>query len=50
MIRVQSSPIHHQFETIGWLEAREARVTMRFWALGQVTAVAGLVVFLIGRY
>ena len=42
-----SSPIHHHFEAIGW---PETKVTMRFWILGQISAVAGLIVFLIGRY
>jgi phospho-N-acetylmuramoyl-pentapeptide-transferase len=42
-----SSPIHHHFEAIGW---PETKITMRFWILGQVSAVLGLVVFLIGRY
>jgi phospho-N-acetylmuramoyl-pentapeptide-transferase len=42
-----SSPIHHHFEAIGW---PETKVTMRFWILGQVAAIAGLMVFLIGRY
>jgi phospho-N-acetylmuramoyl-pentapeptide-transferase len=41
-----SSPIHHHFEAIGW---PEAKVTMRFWILGQVAAVAGLIIFLTGR-
>jgi phospho-N-acetylmuramoyl-pentapeptide-transferase len=38
-----SSPIHHHFEAIGW---PETKVTMRFWILGQVTGVIGLIVFL----
>ncbi|HSW80272.1 MAG TPA: phospho-N-acetylmuramoyl-pentapeptide-transferase [Candidatus Saccharimonadales bacterium] len=42
-----SSPLHHHFEAIGW---PETKVTMRFWILGQVAAIAGLVVFLLGRY
>jgi phospho-N-acetylmuramoyl-pentapeptide-transferase len=42
-----SSPIHHHFEAIGW---PETKVTMRFWILGQVAAIAGLIVFLLGRY
>ncbi|HYH36527.1 MAG TPA: phospho-N-acetylmuramoyl-pentapeptide-transferase [Candidatus Saccharimonadales bacterium] len=42
----QSSPIHHHFEAIGW---PETKVTMRFWILGQVAAVLGLIVFLMGR-
>lgn len=40
-----SSPIHHHFEAIGW---PETKVTMRFWILGQVAAVLGLIVFLLG--
>jgi phospho-N-acetylmuramoyl-pentapeptide-transferase len=42
----RSSPIHHHFEAIGW---PETKVTMRFWVLGQVAGVVGLVMFLIGR-
>jgi phospho-N-acetylmuramoyl-pentapeptide-transferase len=42
-----SSPIHHHFEAIGW---PETKVTMRFWILGQIAGVLGLVVFLVGRY
>jgi phospho-N-acetylmuramoyl-pentapeptide-transferase len=41
-----SSPIHHHFEAIGW---PETKVTMRFWILGQVCAVLGLIVFLMGN-
>jgi phospho-N-acetylmuramoyl-pentapeptide-transferase len=41
-----SSPIHHHFEAIGW---PETKVTMRFWILGQMASVLGLIVFLIGR-
>ncbi len=41
-----SSPIHHHFEAIGW---PETKVTMRFWILGQVAGVLGLVLFLLGR-
>ena len=42
-----SSPIHHHFEAIGW---PETKVTMRFWILGQIAAVLGLILFLLGRY
>jgi len=42
-----SSPIHHHFEAIGW---PETKVTMRFWIIGQVAAVLGLIIFLLGRY
>lgn len=41
-----SSPIHHHFEAIGW---PETKVTMRFWILGQVAGVLGIITFLIGR-
>ena len=41
-----SSPIHHHFEAIGW---PETKITMRFWILGQIAAVLGLIVFLLGR-
>jgi phospho-N-acetylmuramoyl-pentapeptide-transferase len=41
-----SSPIHHHFEAIGW---PETKVTMRFWILGQVSAVLGLIIFLLGK-
>jgi phospho-N-acetylmuramoyl-pentapeptide-transferase len=39
-----SSPIHHHFEAIGW---PETKVTMRFWLIGQVGAVVGLMIFLL---
>ena len=41
-----SSPIHHHFEAIGW---PETKVTMRFWILGQVASVLGIIIFLVGR-
>lgn len=41
------APIHHHFEASGW---PETKVTMRFWILGQVSAVLGLLAFLLGRY
>jgi phospho-N-acetylmuramoyl-pentapeptide-transferase len=42
-----SSPLHHHFEALGW---PETKVTMRFWILGQVSGVLGLIAFLVGRY
>ena len=42
-----SSPIHHHFEAIGW---PETKVTMRFWILGQIAGVLGLMIFLVGQY
>lgn len=41
-----SSPIHHHFEAIGW---PETKVTMRFWILGEISGVLGLMLFLVGR-
>jgi len=41
------APIHHHFEATGW---PETKVTMRFWILGQVAGVLGLIVFLLGNY
>lgn len=41
------APIHHHFEASGW---PETKVTMRFWVLGQVAAVMGLILFLVGNY
>ncbi len=41
------APIHHHFEAVGW---PETKVTMRFWVIGQVAAVIGLIVFLLGKW
>ena len=41
------SPIHHHFEAKGW---PEAKVTMRFWVIGQVCALTGLALFIVGNY
>lgn len=41
-----SAPIHHHFEALGW---PETKVTMRFWIIGAITAILGLVIGLIGR-
>lgn len=41
----KSSPIHHHFEASGW---PETKVTMRFWILGQVSGVLGLIIYLLG--
>lgn len=41
------SPLHHHFEATGW---PETKVTMRFWVLGQVAAVSGLIIFVVGGY
>ena len=40
-----SSPIHHHFEALGW---PEYKITMRFWVIGAVSTIAGLVIALLG--
>lgn len=40
-----STPIHHHFEAIGW---PETKVTMRFWIIGELAAIVGLTLFIIG--
>lgn len=42
-----SSPLHHHFEALGW---PETKVTMRFWILGQVAGVLGLIAYFLGRF
>ena len=41
-----SAPIHHHFEAKGW---PESKVTMRFWVIGMVTAVVGVIIGVLGR-
>lgn len=41
-----STPIHHHFEAKGW---PEPKVVMRFWVIGGVSAVIGLVIFLLDK-
>ncbi|MBU2575548.1 phospho-N-acetylmuramoyl-pentapeptide-transferase [Patescibacteria group bacterium] len=41
-----SSPIHHHFEAIGW---SEPKIVMRFWIIAGVTAVLGVILFLVDR-
>ncbi len=40
-----STPIHHHFEAIGW---PAYKVTMRFWVVGIVLAIIGVVIKLLG--
>ncbi len=40
----KSTPIHHHFEAIGW---PEAKIVMRFWVISGVTAVMGIILFLL---
>ena len=41
-----SAPIHHHFEAKGW---SEPKIVMRFWMIGGITAVVGLIVFLLDK-
>jgi len=41
-----SSPIHHHFQAIGW---PESKVVMRFWVIGAVGSVIGLMIFLLDK-
>ena len=43
----QIAPLHHYFEAVGW---PEAKVTMRFWVIGQVAAVTGVILALVGGH
>lgn len=40
------APLHHHFEAKGW---PAYQVTMRFWLIGIISAVIGLIIFLINR-
>ncbi len=41
------SPIHYHYQASGW---PEAKVTMRFWIIGQVAGVLGLILFVLGGW
>ncbi|PIR92996.1 phospho-N-acetylmuramoyl-pentapeptide-transferase [Candidatus Falkowbacteria bacterium CG10_big_fil_rev_8_21_14_0_10_43_10] len=41
-----SAPIHHHFEASGW---PEYKVVMRFWLISWVSAVIGLIIFLLDK-
>jgi phospho-N-acetylmuramoyl-pentapeptide-transferase len=41
-----SAPIHHHLEAAGW---PESKIVMRFWIISGVTAVIGIVIFLIDK-
>ncbi|MBA3047423.1 phospho-N-acetylmuramoyl-pentapeptide-transferase [Patescibacteria group bacterium] len=41
-----SAPIHHHFEAKGW---PEPKIVMRFWVIAGVSAVIGLVIFLLDK-
>lgn len=39
------APIHHHFEALGW---PSHKVTMRFWIIGVISAILGVIIVLIG--
>lgn len=39
------APLHHHFEALGW---PAAKVTMRYWVIGFICAVVGLIVAMVG--
>lgn len=41
-----SAPIHHHFQAKGW---PEPKIVMRFWLISAVTAVLGVVIFLLDK-
>ncbi len=41
----QSTPVHHHFEAIGW---PAHKVVMRFWVIGVILAIIGVVIRLMG--
>ena len=40
------TPIHHHFEKMGWAETQ---ITFRFWVVGAIGGVIGVVIFLATR-
>ncbi|MDR1969971.1 MAG: phospho-N-acetylmuramoyl-pentapeptide-transferase [Candidatus Nomurabacteria bacterium] len=40
-----ATPIHHHYEAKGW---PETKVTMRFWVLGNIAGIIGIIVALVG--
>ena len=42
-----AAPIHHHLEATGW---PKTKVTMRFWIIGQVCGVMGIILALMGGY
>ncbi len=44
---ILSAPLHHHFEALGW---PETKVTMRFWIIGAVMSLIGLIIYFIGKH
>jgi len=40
------APLHHHFEALGW---SPAKVVMRYWVIGVIMAVVGMIITLVGR-
>lgn len=40
------APLHHHFEAIGW---SPAKIVMRYWVIGVIMAVVGMIITLVGR-
>jgi len=40
------APLHHHFEALGW---SPAKVVMRYWVIGVIAAVMGMIIVLVGR-
>ncbi len=40
------APVHHHFEALGW---SPAKIVMRYWVIGVIMAVVGMIITLIGR-
>lgn len=43
----KAAPIHHHFQALGW---PETKVTMRFWVIGQVVGVVGVILAVVGGH
>lgn len=42
-----AAPIHHHFNALGW---EKTKITMRFWVVGQLCALVGFIIALLGGY
>lgn len=42
-----STPIHHHFQALGW---PESQITMRFWIIGALMTIFGLVLFFLAQF
>jgi phospho-N-acetylmuramoyl-pentapeptide-transferase len=42
-----AAPVHHHFNALGW---EKTKITMRFWLIGQLCALVGLIVAVVGGY